>query len=197
MVPPDVSQVESAVLELNEANYWPDQPLSVATLLTLRCIPQEQAMEMLVNLQGKGMGKGGGKGISSPNNYLQAAIVKMVREGGGNGTFSSGKGGGAGHKNFTGNQSRVKAQELGLALNDETMGVLSRMPLRSATTLMEAAANAQSQGQDANLYIQAEGATLAAQQGEQGFMAGKGAPASGTMGGGFGDESSFKRARLE
>jgi len=155
MVPPDVSTVESAVLELNEMGLFP-QPLSVNTLLTLRCIPQDAAMEMLNNLHSKGKGKGG---ISNVNNYLQAAVVKAVREGGGEGTFPGGKG--ATHKNFSGNQSRQKASELGLSLDETSFGLLARMSLRDASRLMEAAAG---QGQDANTYIQSQGIGLAASE---------------------------------
>ncbi|CAE8689967.1 unnamed protein product, partial [Polarella glacialis] len=92
--------------------------------------------------------------------------------------------------------SRQKAQELGLALTDETMQVLSRMPLRTASTLMEAAAMAQSQGQEPNDYIQREGSSSAAGEAE-GVARGQGLPAKGTIDTEGSDESAGKRARLE
>jgi len=150
LVPTDVTAVESAVLELNDLGLFPDQPLNVSTLLTLRCIPEDKAMEMVENLKAKGIGKG--KAVSNPNNYLQAAVCKVVREGGGSGTSPSAGKGGA-NKNYTGNQSRQRAEELGLMLDDESSGVLARMPLRSAMQLLEGAAEARRNGEDPILYI--------------------------------------------
>eukprot|EP00933_Yihiella_yeosuensis_P040356 TRINITY_DN34645_c0_g1_i1.p1 TRINITY_DN34645_c0_g1~~TRINITY_DN34645_c0_g1_i1.p1 ORF type:complete len:392 (-),score=120.00 TRINITY_DN34645_c0_g1_i1:139-1314(-) len=191
LIPPDCTQVESAVLELNEADYFGGQPLSVSTMLTLRCIPQNQAMEMLNSLAAKGMGKGA-KGIRDVNSYLQAAVAKIVREGGGKGTMAGGKG--ADKKNFTGNQSKQKAASLGLTLTDETMAIIARMPLKSANSLMEKAAIAQGQGQDANLFIQLEGGSMAASADEHGIIAGKGQPATAPA---IGEERAFKRSRFE
>eukprot|EP00439_Symbiodinium_sp_Y106_P082035 s22_g21.t1 len=161
LVPTDVTAVESAVLELNDLGLFPDQPLNVSTLLTLRipgsriCVYEleligDKAMEMVENLKAKGIGKG--KAVSNPNNYLQAAVCKVVREGGGSGISPSAGKGGA-NKNYTGNQSRQRAEELGLMLDDESSGVLARMPLRSAMQLLEGAAEARRNGEDPILYI--------------------------------------------
>ncbi|CAE7339777.1 unnamed protein product, partial [Symbiodinium sp. CCMP2456] len=51
------------------------------------------------------------------------------------------------------NQSRLRAEELGLMLDDESSGVLARMPLRSAMQLLEGAAEARRNGEDPILYI--------------------------------------------
>jgi len=82
LTPPDASVVEMKVLELNDLNLW-DNSIDAATLLALRCVTHEQAMELLNQLLAKGHGKG--KGIANVNNYIQAAIYKVVRaeQGGG------------------------------------------------------------------------------------------------------------------
>ncbi|CAJ1373231.1 unnamed protein product [Effrenium voratum] len=94
-----------------------------------------------------GMSKGS-KGIGNLNNYIQAAVGKIAREGG----HSFNKGG----KNYTGNQSRQKAEELGLNLSDATYETIAHMPLRKATRLIEEAAQRQSEGEDPNQYIERE-----------------------------------------
>jgi len=150
VLPEDVTPVESAVLELNEKDLWSGQEISAATMLSLRCIPQEEALELLQNLQGKGLSKGS-KGIGNLNNYIQAAISKMTREGAAGPTAK-----GAGGKNRTGNQSRMKAEELGLLLEESTFETLAHMPLRRATSLIEQAAQRQAEGEDPNGFIQGE-----------------------------------------
>jgi len=135
-LPNDVTPLESAVLELNEMNLWSGQEINCATLITLRCIGEDEAIDMLSNLQSKGQGKGG-KGISNLNNYIQAAVSKVVREGGGK-NMADAKGS---SRNTTGNHSREKARELGLDLDEPTYKILSHMPLRSAVRLLERAAS--------------------------------------------------------
>ncbi|CAE7524764.1 unnamed protein product [Symbiodinium sp. CCMP2456] len=142
-VPPDVTLMERAVLDLNQRDLWNGQNLDANSLLALRCLSEEQAMDLLGSLYSKGTGKGG-VSISNPNNYLQAAIAKIVRTG-----MSSGM-------NFTGNQTRQKAAELGLSLEDLTLKALARLPLRSSVKLLESAAAAQMGGADPNAVIIAE-----------------------------------------
>ncbi|CAE7666978.1 unnamed protein product [Symbiodinium pilosum] len=132
--------VERAVLDLNQRDLWQGQNLDANSLLALRCVSQEQAMDLLGALYSKGTGKGG-VNISSPNNYLQAAVAKILRDGASNGM------------NFTGNQTRQKATELGLSLEDTTLQVLSRLPLRISVKMLESAATAQTEGADPNLAV--------------------------------------------
>eukprot|EP00439_Symbiodinium_sp_Y106_P078345 s462_g17.t1 len=150
-VPPDVTVMERAVLDLNQRDLWNGQNLDANSLLALRCLPEEQAMDLLGSLYSKGTGKGG-VSIANPNNYLQAAIAKIVRTGG----MSSGM-------NFTGNQTRQKAAELGLSLEDLTLKALARLPLRASVKLLESAAAAQMGGSDPNAVIIAEATMLEAQ----------------------------------
>ncbi|CAE7891006.1 unnamed protein product, partial [Symbiodinium sp. KB8] len=150
LVPPDVTLMERAVLDLNQRDLWNGQNLDANSLLALRCLPQEQAMDLLGSLYSKGTGKGG-VSIANPNNYLQAAIAKIVRTGMSNGM------------NFTGNQTRQKAAELGLSLEDLTLKALARLPLRSSLKLLESAAAAQMEGADPNAVIIAEASMLEAQ----------------------------------
>ena len=70
----------------------------------------------------------GSKGIGNLNNYIQAAVSKICKDGYGGGAGGY-KGGG---KNYTGNHSRQKAEELGLSLSESTYETLARMPLRCA-----------------------------------------------------------------
>ncbi|CAK9021632.1 unnamed protein product [Durusdinium trenchii] len=158
LLPNDLSRVESAVLELNDQDLWAGQEINCATLLSLRCIPEDDAMELLQNLQGKGISKGS-KGIGNLNNYIQAAVSKIAKEGGGGGGSGghNGSTGGKGSgKNYTGNQSRQKAEELGLILSERSYETLARMPLRKATRLIEEAAQRQADGEDADHYIDRE-----------------------------------------
>jgi len=150
LLPSDLSRVESAVLELNDQDLWSGQEINCATLLSLRCIGEEDAMELLQNLQGKGLSKGGtGKGISNLNNYIQAAVAKIAKEGGASNGKSSGK-------NYSGNQSKQKAEELGLSLHESTYEILAHMALRKALRLIEEASQRQADGEDPNSYIERE-----------------------------------------
>eukprot|EP00913_Durusdinium_trenchii_P002326 g2148.t1 len=81
---------------------WSGGEINCATLLSLRCIPEDDAMELLQNLQGKGISKGS-KGIGNLNNYIQAAVSKIAKEGGGGG-------GSGGHNGSTGGKGRRAAQ---------------------------------------------------------------------------------------
>jgi len=156
-LPNDVTPLESAVLELNEMNLWSGQEINCATLITLRCLGEDDAIDMLSNLQSKGQGKGG-KGISNLNNYIQAAVSKVVREGGGGKNTSDAKGG---SRNHTGNHSRDKARELGLDLDESTYKILSHMPLRSAVRLLERAASEA----DPISFIEVEAESIAEEEG--------------------------------
>ncbi|CAE7617986.1 unnamed protein product [Symbiodinium natans] len=145
LLPEDITTLEKSVLDLNEQDLWAGQEISPATLLALRCIGLDDALELLQNLQSKGMSKGS-KGIGNLNNYIQAAISNILRDGPG--------GKGVGGKNHTGNQSRMKAEELGLVLDESTFETLARMPLRRATALIEQASQRQAEGEDPNIFIE-------------------------------------------
>jgi len=143
LVPPDATVVEMAILDLNQKDLWDGQRLDAESLLALRCLPEEQGMDLLGSLFSKGSGKGG-KGtvkIRNPNDYVQAAVAKIIREGG------------TGSRNFTGNQTRQKAMEMGLTLEDETLQLLSKMPLRSSVKFLEAGKQALQRGEDPNSAI--------------------------------------------
>lgn len=80
MLPEDVRPLERRVVELNGEGLWGEQKFDVATLLALRCLPQEQALEVLEGFANKARTmKGHGKGISNINNYMQAAVTKILR----------------------------------------------------------------------------------------------------------------------
>uniref|UniRef100_A0A7S4RER9 Uncharacterized protein n=1 Tax=Alexandrium monilatum TaxID=311494 RepID=A0A7S4RER9_9DINO len=170
LVPGDLTTVESRVLELNAQDLWNGQAINVETLLALRCIDQDQALQLLLSLEAKGRGKG--KQINSPNNYVQAAVVKIKKglaEQSSAGPASSSspivpvprhmgqeapamsKGG----WNTTGNQSRQRARSLGLELDETSYSMLARVSLKDANWLLESASYAQQQ-EDPNDYIQTE-----------------------------------------
>jgi len=90
LVPPDLSQVEAKVLELNAQDLWSGQQINVETLVAMRCVRQDQALQLLGSLEAKGRGKGG-ISVRDPNNYVQAAVVKIGKSAaeGGSGGFSS------------------------------------------------------------------------------------------------------------
>mmetsp|Transcript_7575 Transcript_7575/g.9405 ORF Transcript_7575/g.9405 Transcript_7575/m.9405 type:complete len:404 (-) Transcript_7575:17-1228(-) len=140
LVPPDATVVETAVLDLNQKDLWEGQRLDAESLLALRCITEEQGMDLLGSLYSKGSGKGNVK-IRNPNDYVQAAVAKIIREGGTAG------------RNCTGNQTRQKAAEMGMILEDETLQLLSKMPLRASVKLLEAGKQAMEQGEDPNTAI--------------------------------------------
>jgi len=142
LVPPDATVVEMAILDLNQKDLWDGQRLDAESLLALRCITEEQGMDLLGSLFSKGSGKGNVK-IRNPNDYVQAAVAKIIREGG------------TGSRNFTGNQTRQKAVEMGLNLEDETLQLLSKMPLRSSVKLLDAGKQALHRGEDPNSAIAA------------------------------------------
>ena len=139
LVPSDASTVEMAILDLNQKDLWDGQRLDAESLLALRCIPEEQGMDLLGSLYSKGTGKGNVK-IRNPNDYVQAAVAKIIREG----TSS---------RNFTGNQTRQKAAEMGLTLQDETLQLLAKMPLRASMRFLEAGREALSRGADPDTAI--------------------------------------------
>lgn len=78
LIPPDITPLELLMTQLNQENLWGDQQLDVGTLLALRCLPQNEAVEMVQQFSGKGRGKGGG--IANINNYMQAAVAKIQKE---------------------------------------------------------------------------------------------------------------------
>mmetsp|Transcript_93289 Transcript_93289/g.216859 ORF Transcript_93289/g.216859 Transcript_93289/m.216859 type:complete len:443 (-) Transcript_93289:74-1402(-) len=73
MVPVDVTSLERRVLQVNSQSLPAGQQIDFATYLALRCVPQWQATELLDSLEAKSTI------ISSPCNYLQAAVSKIQR----------------------------------------------------------------------------------------------------------------------
>eukprot|EP00930_Biecheleria_cincta_P096875 TRINITY_DN88652_c0_g1_i1.p1 TRINITY_DN88652_c0_g1~~TRINITY_DN88652_c0_g1_i1.p1 ORF type:complete len:442 (-),score=107.77 TRINITY_DN88652_c0_g1_i1:30-1301(-) len=158
LVPHDITQVERFVLDLNSQDLWQGQRLDANTLLALRCVSLDQGMELLSSLQAKGMGKGS-VSVQNPNNYLQAAVSKILR---GDctpaGGASKGANKGSSSMNFTGNQTRQKAAELGLVVEDISMEALARLPLRASLAILDSAAGAQMLGEDVDDFIFKEAA---------------------------------------
>lgn len=153
LVPLDLTAVEAKVLELNYKDHLAAQPLDATTLIALRCLPEVQALDLLGGLESK---LSSPKGIANPNNYVQAAVVRIRRAETSSSPPTQGSAGKGSSKNFTGNQSRQKAAELGLVLDDSILELVARTPLKIATVLLEAAAQVQVAGQDPNEYLQGE-----------------------------------------
>jgi len=159
LVPPNISLVEAKVLELNAQDLWAGQSISVETLLALRCIQQDQALQLLSSLEAKGRGKGG-VSIQNPNNYVQAAVVKIrkatTESASATAPRSEGFGVPSACWNYAGNRTRNKAVELGLELDEHSLQRLARQPLKEAISILEAAAWVRSQDQDPIEYINSE-----------------------------------------
>jgi len=179
LVPPDLTPVESRVVEMNAMDLWSGQPINVETLLALRCVPQDQALQLLSSLEAKGRGKGSVT-IQNPNNYVQAAVVK-IKKGMAESSWAYGGGPAArqdaslappGQWNYTGNQSRQRAREMGLELSEETLQMLAKVPLKDANWLLEAASWVSAQDEDPNEYVQNEVANLLATGATGSFEAG-------------------------
>mmetsp|Transcript_86723 Transcript_86723/g.201789 ORF Transcript_86723/g.201789 Transcript_86723/m.201789 type:complete len:423 (+) Transcript_86723:38-1306(+) len=170
LVPSDLTPVESRVLEMNAVDLWGGQSINVETLLALRCVPQEQALQLLSSLEAKGRGKGS-VNIQNPNNYVQAAVVKIKKGMTAENSWAAGGAAGAfrqdpsltppGQWNYTGNQSRMRAKELGLELHEDTLQALAKVPLKDANFLLEAASWVNAQDEDPNEYIQLEAGKMA------------------------------------
>uniref|UniRef100_A0A7S1WKX6 Uncharacterized protein n=1 Tax=Alexandrium catenella TaxID=2925 RepID=A0A7S1WKX6_ALECA len=91
MVPQDLTPLERRVLQLNAQGL--SEQVDFATYLALRCVPRWQAMELLDSLEAKGAV------ISSPCNYVQAAVSKIQRgQGWSGGPPGSGGGYYSGHE---------------------------------------------------------------------------------------------------
>lgn len=185
LVPPNLSLVEAKVLELNAQDLWSGQVITVETLLALRCVRQDQALQLLSSLEGKGRGKGKSVNIQNPNNYVQAAVVKI-----GKGTAEGGHGASTTAPrsdaqvvappswNYQGNRTRDKSIELGLDLEEYALQRLARQPLKEAFSILEAAAWVASQEQDPNEYIDSEVSQLeAAESSESNAVPSKGGAA--------------------
>lgn len=79
-LPQDMTPLESKVLEVNMEGLWGEQQFDLVTYLTLRCLDQFQACDLLESFASKARAmKGKGKGISNINNYMQAAVSKIMR----------------------------------------------------------------------------------------------------------------------
>jgi len=165
LVPANLSLVEAKVLDLNAQDLWSGQSISVETLLALRCVWQDQALQLLSSLEAKGRGKGS-VNIQNPNNYVQAAVVK-IGKGTADGASTAAPRSGAQvvpppSWNYAGNRTRNKAVELGLDLEEDALTRLARQPLKEAISILEAAAWVCSQDQDPNEYVLSEVSQLEA-----------------------------------
>jgi len=145
LVPPDATQLEMAVLDLNAQDLWQSQRVDANSLLALRCVSEEQALGLLGSLYAKGAGKGKGSvNIGNLNNYIQAAVKKIMKAESTGSSLTW---------NTTGNQTRQKAAELGLFLEDTALQALAQVPLRASLDLLNQAAEAMTQGEDPSLFI--------------------------------------------
>jgi len=149
----NLSPVEAQVLDLNAQDLWNGQSISVETLFALRSVRQEQALQLLSSLEAKGRRKG----IQNPNNYVQAALVRIGKE-----SVSTTAPRSEAVVvpppcwNYAGNRTRSKAVELGLNLEESALDQLARQPMKEAISILEAAEWVQSQGQDPNEYVCSE-----------------------------------------
>jgi len=75
--PHDITPLERKCIELNASGLWQGQQIDISTLFALRCLPPNQAIDILDVFASKGRGKGGT--ISNINNYLQAGVAKVQR----------------------------------------------------------------------------------------------------------------------
>lgn len=205
LIPPDVTALELRVLDFNMKNLFGGQQLDFQSYMALRCIVAESAAEMLDSMELKT--RRGGAVISSPNNYVQAAVTKISRgqgtygpsaaaaavsagAAGLTGTMPSGFSGrtvgeGAPPLSLTGSRSGRRAKELGLELNEAALQALATVPLRDAFTILDlAAAQASSlYGEDPSAYVVEAAHTAAASAQQQGTDM-------------LGDENLAKRTRV-
>jgi len=143
-------------VELNSQDLWSGQSLSVETLLALRNVRQDQALQLLSSLESKGRGKGS-VSVQNPNNYVQAAVVKM-----GNRAAESVPPATAPvvvpppNWNYADKKTRNKAAELGLDLEESALKRLARQPMKEAMSILEAAAWVASNNQDPNEFVHSE-----------------------------------------
>jgi len=89
LIPADATALEKRILGLNLQTLSGSQQIDFLTYLALRCVPLWKAAELLDSLEAKS------GTISSPCNYIQAAVTKIQKEGqagGGLGLGASGYG---------------------------------------------------------------------------------------------------------
>lgn len=72
-VPPDITPLERRVLQVNTSAYPQGEQIDLNSYLALRCLPDWHAAEMLDTLEAKH------GAITSPCNYIQAAVSKIQR----------------------------------------------------------------------------------------------------------------------
>jgi len=124
-------------VELNAQDLWSGQSISVETLLSLRNVRQDQALQLLGSLEAKGRVNS----IQNPNNYVQAAVVKIEK-----GKAAESVPAKAPvvvpppNWNYASNPTRNKAFELGLRLEESALKRLERQPMEEAFSILEGAA---------------------------------------------------------
>jgi len=134
-------------VELNAQDLWSGQSISVETLLSLRNLRQDQALQLLGSLDFKGRVNS----IQNPNNYVQAAVVKIEKSKAAVVVPPP-------NWNYAGNQTRNKAVELGLHLEESALKRLARQPMNEAISILEAAACME----DPNEFVHSEVSQLEA-----------------------------------
>lgn len=75
LCPPDISPVERRCLRVNAMGLLGGQQVDIESLLALRCLPEEQALELLERVQDKL--SAGATNVGNLNTYLRAAITKI------------------------------------------------------------------------------------------------------------------------
>jgi len=169
LVPSDVTPVESRVLELN-AQAVLERPLSAETLLALRCVDEGSALQLLSSLEAKGRGKGNVI-IQNPNNYVQAAVVKIKKGLAEQGPAFDGGSPSSRREHFSPapaarraaddpNPSRQRAHELNLELDEQALELIGKIPVEECHWLLEAAAWIQAQNEDPSEHVMEEGQKL-------------------------------------
>jgi len=151
----NLSAVEAKVVELNAQDLWSGQSISVETLLSLRNVRQDQALQLLSSLDAKGRGKGS-VSIQNPNNYVQAAVVKIEKGRAEIVPATAPVIVPPPNWNYAGNRTRDKAIELGLHLEESALKKLARQSMKEAMSILEGAAWVGSQGQDPNEFVHSE-----------------------------------------
>lgn len=79
LLPPDVSAVEQECLQLNASGIFSEQTIDVESLLALRCLTQEQALELLDQVQLKYQAADRGASVGNLNSYIRAAAWKIIQ----------------------------------------------------------------------------------------------------------------------
>lgn len=142
-------------MELNSQDLWSGQSLSVETLLSLRNVRQDQALQLLSSLESKGRGKGS-VSVQNPNNYVQAAVVKIENRAAAPAPATAPVIVPPPSWNYADKKTRNRAAELGLDLVESALKGLARQPMKEAMSILEAAAWVASNSQDPNEFVHSE-----------------------------------------